>query len=282
MLIVDEEQRFGVKQKEKIKKLNYGVHVLSVSATPIPRTLSMALSSIQEISIISQPPKDRKPVYTEIIKDNWNKAVQAIAKEIERGGQIYFVHNEVNTIQSIKQRLEESLPGVKFIVGHGQMSPAELDRVMTDFFDKKYDCLIATTIIENGLDLPNVNTMIINKADHFGLSQLYQLRGRVGRSTREAYCYLMYSGKTLESQLNEQNISDEKLKKAMYRKYVERLQAIVDNQELGAGFRVASRDLEIRGSGSLLGEQQSGFISTIGYAMYIEMLATEVERLRNA
>ncbi len=282
MLIVDEEQRFGVKQKEIIKKLNYGVHVLSVSATPIPRTLSMALSSIQEISIISQPPKDRKPVYTEIIKDNWNKAVQAIAKEIERGGQIYFVHNEVNTIQSIKQRLEESLPGVKFIVGHGQMSPAELDRVMTDFFDKKYDCLIATTIIENGLDLPNVNTMIINKADHFGLSQLYQLRGRVGRSTREAYCYLMYSGKTLESQLNEQNISDEKLKKAMYRKYVERLQAIVDNQELGAGFRVASRDLEIRGSGSLLGEQQSGFISTIGYAMYIEMLATEVERLRNA
>lgn len=281
MLIVDEEQRFGVKQKEKIKKLNYGVHVLGVSATPIPRTLSMALSSIQEISIISQPPKDRKPILTEIIKDNWNRATQAIAKEIERGGQVYFVHNEVNTIQSIKQRLETLLPGVKFIVGHGQMSPAELDRVMTNFFNKQSDCLIATTIIENGLDLPNVNTIIINKADHFGLSQLYQLRGRVGRSTREAYCYLMYSGKTLESQLNEQNISDEKLKKAMYRKYVERLQAIVDNQELGSGFRVASRDLEIRGAGSLLGEQQSGFISSIGYAMYIEMLATEVERLRN-
>lgn len=280
MLIVDEEQRFGVKQKEKIKKLNYGVHVLGVSATPIPRTLSMALSSIQEISIISQPPKDRKPILTEIIKDNWNKATQAIAKEIDRGGQVYFVHNEVSTIQSIKQRLETLLPGIRFIVGHGQMGASELDRVMTSFFDRQSDCLIATTIIENGLDLPNVNTIIINKADHFGLSQLYQLRGRVGRSTREAYCYLMYSGKTLETQLDEQNISDEKLKKAMYRKYVERLQAIVDNQELGSGFRVASRDLEIRGAGSLLGEQQSGFISSIGYAMYIEMLATEVERLR--
>ncbi len=281
LLIVDEEQRFGVKQKEKIKKINYGVHVLNVSATPIPRTLSMALSSIQEISIISQPPKDRKPINTEIIKDNWNKAAQAIAKEIDRGGQVYFVHNEVTTIQSIKSRLESLLPGVKFTVGHGQMSPAELDRVMTDFFNKKYDCLIATTIIENGLDLPNVNTIIINKADHFGLSQLYQLRGRVGRSTREAYCYLMYTGKTLESQLNEQNIADEKLKKAMYRKYIERLQAIVDNQDLGSGFRVASRDLEIRGAGSLLGEQQSGFISSIGYAMYIEMLATEVEKLKS-
>jgi len=281
MLIVDEEQRFGVKQKEKIKKINYGVHVLGVSATPIPRTLSMALSSIQEISIISQPPKDRKPIITEIIKDNWNKATQAIAKEIERGGQVYFVHNEVSTIQSIKQRLETLLPGISFIVGHGQMSPVEMDRVMTSFFNRQSQVLIATTIIENGLDLPNVNTIIINKADHFGLSQLYQLRGRVGRSAREAYCYLMYSGKTLESQLDEQNISDEKLKKAMYRKYVERLQAIVDNQELGSGFRVASRDLEIRGAGSLLGEQQSGFISSIGYAMYIEMLAMEVERLRN-
>jgi transcription-repair coupling factor (superfamily II helicase) len=167
------------------------------------------------------------------------------------------------------------------VVAHGQMSPAELDRVMTDFFSKKYDCLIATTIIENGLDLPNVNTIIINKADHFGLSQLYQLRGRVGRSTRDAYCYLMYTGKTLSSQLEEQNIADDKLKKAMYRKYVERLQAIVDNQDLGSGFRVASRDLEIRGAGSLLGEQQSGFISSIGYAMYIEMLATEVEKLKS-
>lgn len=280
LLIVDEEQRFGVKQKEKIKKINYGVHVLNVSATPIPRTLSMALSSIQDISIISQAPRDRKPIHTEIIKDNWNKAAKAIAYELDRGGQIYFVHNEVSTIQSIKSKLEGMLPGIKFVVGHGQMSASELDRVMTDFFNKKYDCLIATTIIENGLDLPNVNTIIINKADHFGLSQLYQLRGRVGRSARDAYCYLMYSGKTLETQLIEQNISDEKLKKEMYRKYVERLQAIVDNQELGSGFRVASRDLEIRGAGSLLGEQQSGFISSIGYAMYIEMLATEVEKLK--
>lgn len=281
LLIVDEEQRFGVKQKEKIKKINYGVHVLNVSATPIPRTLSMALSSIQDISIISQPPKDRKPVHTEIIKDDWSKVVYAINKEVERGGQTYFVHNEVGTIESIKNKLEESLPGVRFIIGHGQMRPSELDRVMTDFFEKKYDCLIATTIIENGLDLPNVNTMIINKADQFGLSQLYQLRGRVGRSTREAFCYLRYSGKSIEKQLSEQTISDTKLKKLMYRKYLERLQAIVDNQDLGAGFRVASRDLEIRGAGSLLGEQQSGFISTVGFAMYIELLAIEVEKLKH-
>lgn len=280
LLVIDEEQRFGVKQKEKVKKINYGTHVLNVSATPIPRTLSMALSSIQDISIISEPPKDRKPIHTEIIKDDWNKIVNAISLEVNRGGQVYFVHNQINTIQSIKAKLESMLPGIRFIIGHGQMSGVELDRVMTDFFNKKFDCLIATTIIENGLDLPNVNTMIINDAHKFGLSQLYQLRGRVGRSTKDAFCYLAYSGKSVKDQVLEQNILDPKLKKEMYRKYIERLKAIVENQDLGAGFRVASKDLEIRGSGNLLGEEQSGFIATTGYAMYIQLLAQEIDRIK--
>ena len=283
LLIVDEEQRFGVKQKEKIKQINYGVHVLAVSATPIPRTLSMALSAIQDISIISEPPKNRKPIHTEILKDNWSKVIKAISDEVQRGGQIYFVHNEIQTIQSTKAKLEEMLPGIKFIIGHGQMRGAELDKVMTDFYDSKYDCLISTTIIENGLDLPNVNTIIIDNANRFGLSQLYQLRGRVGRSEREAFCYLLYKGKNIKEEENIVDINSLdylKYKKLQNKKYLERLQAMVDNQDLGAGFRIASRDLEIRGAGNLLGDQQSGHISTIGFALYIEMLSQEVERLK--
>lgn len=280
LVVVDEEQRFGVKQKEKIKQLNYGVHLLSVSATPIPRTLSMALSTIHDISIISQPPKNRKPIHTEIIKDNWNKVATAIEHEVKRGGQIYFVHNEVRNINFIKKRLEELTPGVKYGVGHGQMSADELDKVMTAFFEQKYDCLICTTIIENGIDLPNVNTMIINRAHKFGLSQLYQLRGRVGRSEREAFCYLLYEGKDLKEEVEAQKSYLHDKKEKVHKKYLDRFQALVDNQDLGAGFRIASRDLEIRGAGNLLGEQQSGHIATIGYALYIEILAQEVEKLK--
>jgi transcription-repair coupling factor (superfamily II helicase) len=292
LIIVDEEQKFGVKQKEKIKKLNYGVHVLSVSATPIPRTLSMALSSIHDISIISQPPKERKPIHTELIKENisgmtngWDKVAKAIAFEVERGGQIYFLHNEVQSIHALKDRLGKLVPGIKLAIGHGQMRPSELDRVMTDFYEHRYDELICTTIIENGLDLPNVNTIIINKANRFGLSQLYQLRGRVGRSDRQSYCYLLYQGRTItgipdDSLINNDIPSD--IKKLKTANYLHRLQAMVENQDLGAGFRIASRDLEIRGAGNLLGEQQSGHISTVGYALYIEILAQEVERIRKA
>ncbi len=284
MVVVDEEQKFGVKQKEKIKQLNYGVHVLSVSATPIPRTLSMALSAIQDISIISQPPKNRKSVQTEILKDDhtigghgWNTVSKAIIHEVERNGQVYFLHNEVQSIQAIKAKLNNLLPGIKFVVAHGQMRPSDLDKVMTDFYEHKYDCLISTTIIENGLDVPNVNTIIINKAQKFGLSQLYQLRGRVGRSDRQSYCYLMYQGRIIQTSDVRDQESENKLPN---KKYLERLQAMVDNQDLGAGFRIASRDLEIRGAGNLLGEQQSGHISTIGYALYIEILAQEVEKIK--
>lgn len=297
MIVVDEEQRFGVKQKEKIRKLNYGVHVLSLSATPIPRTLSIALSTIQDISVITTPPRDRKSIFTQIIKDDWNVAVKAISTEVQRGGQVYFIHNDVQSIYSIKARLEFYLPEVKFTLCHGKMNSNTLDKVMTDFYSRKYDCLISTTIIENGLDLPNVNTIIINKAHKFGLSQLYQLRGRVGRSDRQAYCYLLYEGKSKIQNANEDLHSPEKGSlgsdyilddkgnpvkvKKTNRLYLERLQTLVDNQELGAGFKIASRDLEIRGAGNLLGEQQSGHINSIGYALYIEILAQEVEKLRS-
>jgi transcription-repair coupling factor (superfamily II helicase) len=282
MVVVDEEQRFGVKQKEKIKQLNYGVHVLSVSATPIPRTLGMALSSIQEISIITQPPKNRKPIQTKIIKNDWNQVAKAIEFEIKRGGQLYFLHNEVQSIKLIQDRLEKLTPGVKFIYAHGQMNSSELDRVMTEFYEKKYDCLISTTIIENGLDLPNVNTIIVNKAQRFGLSQLYQLRGRVGRSERESFCYLLTDSDNLEKTVIEEAVDNsENVKKQKKKRYIDRLQSLVDNQDLGAGFRIASRDLEIRGAGNILGEQQSGHISTIGYALYIEILVQEVERIKN-
>lgn len=289
LIVVDEEQRFGVKQKEKIKALNYGVHVLSVSATPIPRTLSMALSSIQDISIISTPPVNRKPIKTEIVKDDWQKIADAMEAEIKRGGQVFFVHNQVLTINILKTKLEQLLPGIKFVVAHGKMSPNELDRIMAEFYTRKFDCLIATTIIENGLDMPNVNTIVVDRAHRFGLSQLYQLRGRVGRAGTQAYCYLMYEGKDIKDNefredKEEFEMINGKLKKtSKYRvlSYLDRLQTLVDNQDLGAGFRIASRDLEIRGAGNLLGDQQSGYISTIGYALYVEILAQEVERIKD-
>jgi transcription-repair coupling factor (superfamily II helicase) len=281
LVVVDEEQRFGVKQKEKIKKLNYGVHLLTVSATPIPRTLSMALSSIQSLSIISTPPVNRKPIFTEVIKDNWNKATEAIIKEVQRGGQVYFLHNEVQTIKAIALKLSELTPGIKLAIAHGQMSPDELDRVMAEFYQQKYDCLIATTIIENGLDIPNVNTIIINKAHKFGLSQLYQLRGRVGRAGKQAYCYLMYEGKDITEETTQVQDVKKKWGKRITKTYLERFQSLIENQDLGSGFRIASRDLEIRGAGNLLGDQQSGHISTIGYALYIQILAEEIERIQN-
>lgn len=279
LVVVDEEQRFGVAQKEKIKKLNYSAHLLSVSATPIPRTLSMALSSLQSLSIITTAPVNRKSIKTEIVKDDWNKIAQAIILEVQRGGQVYFLNNEVQTILSIKDKLENLCPNVRFGIAHGQMNTNNLDKVMTDFYDRKYDCLIATTIIENGLDMPNVNTIVINKAHKFGLSQLYQLRGRVGRSGIQAYCYLLYEGRDLDIK-HKDTIEVGKVKRKVPT-YISRLQSLVENQDLGAGFRIASRDLEIRGAGNLLGDQQSGHIATIGYALYIEILAEEIERLRS-
>lgn len=276
LLVVDEEQRFGVKQKEKIKQFNYGVHHLAVSATPIPRTLSMSLSSIQDISILAEPPRGRKPVETQLIDGEWGPIVKAILHETERGGQVYFLHNQVRNILSIKSKIEQLIPKVRIIVAHGQMSPATLDKAMSDFYQHKADILLCTTIIENGLDVPNVNTMIVHQAERFGLSQLYQLRGRVGRSDKQAYCYLLTS------------VADKELAEAIYddkgkqipKLSRERLQALVDASHLGAGFQIASRDLELRGAGDLLGEKQSGQISKIGYALYMQLLAAEISRLK--
>jgi len=275
LLIIDEEQKFGVAQKEKLKKLKLGAHVLSMTATPIPRTLSMALSQIQDISIISTPPEGRKSVKTRVQELDWNDIQKAVKREVDRGGQIYFVHNRVQTIYSIEDKLKSLLPGIKFAVGHGQMREDELEKTINDFYEKKYDCLICTTIIENGIDMPNVNTIIINKSQNFGLGQLYQLRGRVGRSKVQAYAYMFYDGEKVR-----QEDKKDAEKKEKEKKYIKRLEAIMESQDLGSGFKIASRDLEIRGAGNLLGREQHGQISKIGLALYMQMLAEEIERLR--
>lgn len=279
-IVIDEEQRFGVRQKEKIKQLNYGAHLLSVSATPIPRTLGMALSSIQSISIITQPPNNRISIKTEISGRDLNKIAAYIEKEIQRGGQAYIIHNEISTIDAFKAQLEKIMPGVKFIAAHAQMRPALLDKIMTDFYQKRFDVLVSTTIVENGIDLPNVNTIIIDNANKFGLSQLYQLRGRVGRSTVQAYCLLINNFSLNKDELEDATIKLSKLKKRRDAS-TERIEALVENQDLGAGFRISSRDLEIRGAGNLLGEEQSGHIFSVGFSLYMEMLAEEIVKQKN-
>ncbi len=277
ILIVDEEQKFGVKQKEKIRKLEYGVHTLFVSATPIPRTLSMALSAIQDISLINTPPKNRKSVKTFVSKIDWNKIANAINYEIKRNGQVFFVHNEVKTIQSIKYKLKEILPNIKFEIAHGQLSSQKIDQIMTKFYKNEFDCLISTTIIENGIDMKNVNTLIVNNSQNLGLSQMYQLRGRVGRSEKQAYAYFFYKGKELKSIVDINKNSKSKIKN---QKYIERLETILSAQSLSSGFKIASRDLEIRGAGNLLGAAQHGNITKIGYSLYMQMLAEEIEKLK--
>jgi transcription-repair coupling factor (superfamily II helicase) len=286
LIIIDEEQKFGVKQKEKIRKLQYCAHSLSMSATPIPRTLSMALSEIKDISIIATPPKDRFSVMTTVNKFDWNNISTQIKTEIKRGGQVYFVHNRVETIESIKTRLQTFIPNLRIAVAHGQMQPSTLEKIISDFYERKYDVLLCTTIIENGIDMPNVNTIIINDGQNFGLGQLYQLRGRVGRGKKQAYCYIYYKGSDLddsqEPNTKEKDLTDtqEQNSKKKAKKYIERLKAIMENQELGSGFKLASRDLEIRGAGSFLGERQHGHISKIGLALYMQMLAEEIERMK--
>lgn len=284
LLVVDEEQRFGVKQKEKLRKLEFGVHTLYVSATPIPRTLSMALSAIQDITIIQTPPPGRKAVITEVSQLSWQKIQEALTAELARQGQVYFVHNEIKTIYSVAKQLQNLLPECRFVVAHGQMSSAKLDQIMTEFYERKYDVLISTTIIENGLDMPNVNTIIVNNAQKLGLAQMYQLRGRVGRSFAQAYAYFFYQGSKLQAQeeLAEIDFENPDLAKSEKpnRKYLERLETILNAQELGSGFLIASRDLEIRGAGNLLGAEQHGTISKVGYGLYMQMLAEEIEKLK--
>jgi transcription-repair coupling factor (superfamily II helicase) len=263
LLVVDEEQRFGVAHKERIKQLRKRVDVLTMTATPIPRTLNMSLAGIRDMSIIETPPKDRLSIQTNVVKFDQAVISRAIRTEIERSGQIYFVHNRVESIYSLGNLITRLVPEARIAVGHGQMSEDELERVMVDFVAHKYDVLLATTIIENGLDIPNANTIIVNRADRYGLSQLYQLRGRVGRSDRRAYAYLLIPP--------EDSLSPVAKK---------RLAAIREFSDLGSGFRVAALDLEIRGAGNLLGGEQSGHIEAVGFDMYMKLLEQTIKELK--
>src|SRR4051794_13498354 len=263
LLIVDEEQRFGVAHKERIKQMRKRVDVLTMTATPIPRTLNMSLAGIRDMSIIETPPKDRLSIQTNVVKFDQAVISSAIRTEIERGGQVYFVHNVVESIFSLGDLIKRLVPEARIVVGHGQMAEEELERAMVDFVAHKYDVLLATTIIENGLDISNANTIIINRADRYGLSQLYQLRGRVGRSDRRAYAYLLVPP--------EDSLSEVAKK---------RLAAIREFSDLGSGFRVAALDLEIRGAGNLLGGEQSGHIEAVGFDMYMKLLEQTIKELK--
>jgi transcription-repair coupling factor (superfamily II helicase) len=263
LLVVDEEQRFGVAHKERIKQLRKRVDVLTMTATPIPRTLNMSLVGIRDMSIIETPPKDRLSIQTNVVKFDAPVIERAVRNEIARGGQVYFVHNRVESIFSIGNLLHRIIPEARVVVGHGQMGEEELERAMLGFVEHKFDVLLATTIVENGLDIPNANTIIINRADRYGLSQLYQLRGRVGRSDRPAYAYLL--------------IPPQEALSPVARK---RLAAIKEFSDLGSGFRVAALDLEIRGAGNLLGGEQSGHIDAVGFEMYMKLLEDAVRELK--
>jgi transcription-repair coupling factor (superfamily II helicase) len=263
LVVVDEEQRFGVAHKEKLKQLRAEVDILTLTATPIPRTLHMSMTGLRDLSVIETAPVDRLAIRTYVTRFDDELIRQAILRELRRGGQIYFVHNRVQTINAMAEQLAALVPEAKIAVGHGQMAEKELEQVMLDFIDGKSNLLVASTIIENGLDIPQANTIIINRADCFGLSQLYQLRGRVGRSDRRAYAYLLIPGEA-----------------ALTREARERLRVLQEQTELGAGFRIASQDLELRGAGDLLGGKQSGPIAAIGFELYTELLEETIAKLR--
>ncbi|MCH4157507.1 MAG: transcription-repair coupling factor [Acidaminococcaceae bacterium] len=264
LLIIDEEQRFGVVQKEKIKKWKVGIDVLTLSATPIPRTLHMALVNGRDMSVIESPPEDRLPVETYVAEYDDGMIKEAIEREIRRGGRIYYVHNRVSGLGLIAARLHKLVPGLSIRVAHGQMNEDALEEAMLAFYQGQCDILLSTTIVENGLDVPLANTIIIDGAENFGLSQLYQMRGRVGRSSRLAYAYFVYRRNKVLSEVA-----------------AKRLQAIRDFTELGAGFKIAMRDLEIRGAGNLLGPQQHGYIAGIGFAAYCDILEKTINTLKN-
>ena len=263
LLVIDEEQRFGVAHKEKIKRLRRLVDVITLTATPIPRTLQFSLLGARDMSIINTPPKDRLPIHTEIVQFDKKLIADAILREVDRGGQVYFVHNRVQTIESLHRFLQELLPQVRIAVAHGQMEERLLEKVMLDFLNRRYEVLLVTSIIESGIDIPTVNTVIIDRADRFGLAQLYQLRGRVGRSNVRAYAYLL--------------IPRVKLLSRTARK---RLKALEQFTQLGSGFHLALRDLEIRGAGNLLGAQQHGFIEEVGFDLYCRLLDETVGELK--
>ena len=263
LLIVDEEQRFGVRIKERLRQLRVNVDTLTLTATPIPRTLQFSLMGARDLSIINTPPPNRQPILTEIHSYDWALIRDAILYETSRGGQVFFIHNRVRSIDEVAGRLRDLVPGVRLAVGHGQMKAADLERVMTGFVDHTYDVLVSTSIVENGLDIPNANTIIIYQAHRFGLAEIHQLRGRVGRSDRKAYCYLLVP-----------SIHD------LTPEARQRLQAVVQFSDLGSGFQIAMRDLDIRGAGNILGGEQSGFIADLGLATYHQMLEEAVRELR--
>ncbi|HYY89942.1 MAG TPA: TRCF domain-containing protein, partial [Chloroflexota bacterium] len=263
LVIIDEEQRFGVAHKERLKQLRKEVDVLTLTATPIPRTLHMGLVGVRDMSILETPPEARLPVRTYVAEYDEGMIAEAILREIDRGGQVYVVHNRVQGIESIATKLHRLVPEARIGVAHGQMPEEQLEQTMLHFVEGELDVLVCTTIIESGLDIPNVNTLIVNNAHHFGLAQLYQLRGRVGRSAVRAYAYLLFGRDLSLSEVAS-----------------ERLKTIFEATELGAGMRIAMKDLEIRGAGNLLGAAQSGHIAAVGFDLYTRLLAEQVELLR--
>ncbi|HLX33905.1 MAG TPA: transcription-repair coupling factor [Candidatus Limnocylindrales bacterium] len=265
LLVVDEEQRFGVAAKERLKQLRREVDVLTLSATPIPRTLNLALAGVRDMSVIETPPEDRLPIQTRVAEASAGLVRDAILRELDRGGQVFYVHNRVETIEAQAEQLRKMLPDVRLVVGHGQMAEGQLESVMLTFAGGEADVLVCTTIIESGLDIPNANTIVIDRADTLGLAQLYQLRGRVGRSSRRAYAYLLYRRR--------ERMSEDARK---------RLQAIFNASELGAGFQIALSDLEIRGAGNILGAEQSGHMAAVGFDLYSRLLAEAVEERKAA
>ncbi|NNJ64784.1 MAG: DEAD/DEAH box helicase, partial [Xanthomonadales bacterium] len=264
LVIIDEEQRFGVQQKERLKQLRAEVDLLTLTATPIPRTLNMAMAGIRDLSIIATPPARRMAVKT--LVSEWDKALlrEGLQRELQRGGQVFFLHNEVRSIERIAREVGEIVPNARLAVAHGQMRERELENVMLDFYRQRYNVLVCTTIIESGIDVPTANTIVINRADRFGLAQLHQLRGRVGRSHHRAYAYLVVPER-----------------RSMTPDARKRLEAIASLEELGAGFTLATHDLEIRGAGELLGAEQSGQINQVGFSLFSDMLARAVSALQN-
>jgi transcription-repair coupling factor (superfamily II helicase) len=263
LLVVDEEQRFGVSHKELIKRLKAEVDVLTLTATPIPRTLEMSLTGIRDLSLLNTPPVDRQPILTYVGEHDERAIAEAIRRELLREGQVFFVHNRVQDIEQVAADLREMVPEARIAIAHGQMDEGTLEKVVLDFWEGQYDVLVCTTIIESGIDMPTVNTMVVDRADRLGLGQLHQLRGRVGRAGSRAYAYLFHP-------------RDHSLSEEAY----ERLKTIGEATELGSGFKIAMRDLEIRGAGNLLGENQSGHIAAVGYDLYVQLVSEAVAELK--
>ena len=261
LLVIDEEQRFGVKHKERLKQLRSQVDVLTLTATPIPRTLHMSMLGVRDLSVIETPPENRYPIQTYVMEKNPGAIREAIQRELARDGQVFYLYNRVETIEKKVDELQALVPEARIGYAHGQMTEIQLENTLLDFIEGQYDILVTTTIIETGVDIPNVNTLFVENADYMGLSTLYQLRGRVGRSNRVAYAYFMYEPQKILNEVSEK-----------------RLQAIKDFTELGSGFKIAMRDLSIRGAGNLLGAQQHGFIDAVGFDMYSQMLEEAVAR----